>query len=286
MAGAAVEEEAGAAEAGAAVEEEAVAAVEDDDGSTTEVEDDDGSTTEVEEGEAFDPLAPEPLGGRRRVVRRRVPNGPGPRRAVRVTRGSGPRRPPGSGRRVLRVPHDPRARPQAPAARPQAPAARPQAPPATAARPQAPPATAARPQAPPVPQFAVGDNVLVTMGRHTFLAQVFKVVGNNYHVYFVGNGEKAVVNPGALRPEVKPSRTRQDYLNSEFYFDGADDLQKGRFKVRRIDGDKNEYVCVRLSGGTSNSINVDNFDIAYVMSEVRAEEEYVRERGPGWGGRR
>ena len=51
--------------------------------------------------------------------------------------------------------------------------------------------------------------------------------------------------------------------------------------MRRIVG--NEFVCVRLSGG--GSLNLENFDISYVMGEVRAEEEYVRERGPFCKGR-
>ena len=45
-------------------------------------------------------------------------------------------------------------------------------------------------------------------------------------------------------------------------------------------------MCVRLSGGTCRSTNLENFDISYVMDEVRAEKEYVRERGPFGAGRR
>ena len=51
--------------------------------------------------------------------------------------------------------------------------------------------------------------------------------------------------------------------------------------VRRIDG--NEHACARLSRGGAQVVN---FDIGYVIRQVREEEEYVRERGPFCTGRR
>ena len=67
-------------------------------------------------------------------------------------------------------------------------------------------------------------------------------------------------------------------------YGSADDLPCVRWKVRRIQD--NEFVCCRLSGGTANSKNIEDFDISYVMGEVRAEEDYVRERDPLCTGRR
>ena len=139
------------------------------------------------------------------------------------------------------------------------------------------------------PQFSPmpGDNVLVTLGKQVFLAQLVKVEGDDYHVYYVGapdDDDTGVVNLNQLKPETTPTRKRRDFLNTEFYFDGADDLECGRWKVRRIKG--NEFVCVRLSGGTCRSQNLESFDISYVMDQVRVEDEYIRERGPGWSGRR
>ena len=91
-----------------------------------------------------------------------------------------------------------------------------------------------------------------------------------------------------FQPTIRTAR-RAEYINAEFYCDGLvadvdnglDPIAPGRWKVRRIVG--NEFVCVRLSGG--GPLNLENFDISYVMGEVRAEEEYVRERGPFCKGR-
>ena len=44
------------------------------------------------------------------------------------------------------------------------------------------------------------------------------------------------------------------------------------FKVRRIDG--NTYVCTRLTG--DGPVNIDNFDIGYVMGRVREAQEAIR----------
>ena len=106
------------------------------------------------------------------------------------------------------------------------------------------------------------------------------------------NGETSILSSEQLAPDKWKVRTRSQYLNAEFYCDGLDEdeeqglpaVSAGRWKVRRIDG--NECVCVRLSGGNRNDTNIVNFDIGYVIGEVREEEEYVRERGPFCTGRR
>ena len=142
-----------------------------------------------------------------------------------------------------------------------------------------------QPQQPqPQHNFQRGQNVTVTMDNNkVYLGQLFKIEGDKYHVYFVDNSEVAVMRADQLGPDKWNARTRAQYLNAESYCDGVGDTERdsippGRWKVRRIEG--NEYVCVRLSGGGPTDINRENFDIGYVMSEVRAEEEYVRERGP------
>ena len=77
----------------------------------------------------------------------------------------------------------------------------------------------------------------------------------------------------------EPKRT--DLLlngGAEWWFDGDDDLPEGRWKVRSIVG--NTYRCVRLSGGTPNCQNVEDFDIAYVIRCVTEAKEQERQRVP------
>ena len=122
--------------------------------------------------------------------------------------------------------------------------------------------------------------MLVVRGRRKYLAQVFKINGVHHHVYYVDNGESEVVDRSDLRPEPSPTAARHEFLKRTFYFDGADDLEEGLWKVRRIAESGVEFVCTRLTGGTSRSQNIENFDIDYVMKEVRVYEEKQRARGP------
>ena len=140
--------------------------------------------------------------------------------------------------------------------------------------------------------FNRGDNVTVTLGKKVYLGQLYKIQGDKYHVYYVDTGETAILSLKQLSPDKFKARTRAQYLNAEFYCDGLEEdkeqelpaVSAGRWKVRRIDG--NEYMCTRLSGGGTHDINLVNFDIGYVIGQVREEEEYVRERGPFCTGRR
>ena len=150
---------------------------------------------------------------------------------------------------------------------------------------------AAKP-APKQHDFKRGDNVTVTVDKKVYLAQLYKIQGDKYHVYYVENGETGVLSSKQLAPDKFKMRTRAQFLNTEFYCDGLEEdtekdlpaVSAGRWKVRRIVG--NEYVCVRLSGGSPHDINLVNFDIGYVIGQVREEEEFVRERGPFCTGRR
>ena len=75
-------------------------------------------------------------------------------------------------------------------------------------------------------------------------------------------------------PRVHPVRNQ-----SEWYFDGDDDLAPGRWKVRAF-GPANTYVCLRQSGGGPNEQNLEQFDIGYVLRQLRESYEAKRERGP------
>ena len=144
--------------------------------------------------------------------------------------------------------------------------------------------------APKKNDFKEGDNVTVTLDKKVYLAQLYKIQGEKYHVYYVENGETGVLSSEQLAPDKFKMRTRAQFLNTEFYCNGLEEdkekdlpaVSAGRWKVRRIVG--NEYVCSRMSGG--GRINLVNFDIGYVMRKVREEEEFVRERGPFCVGRR
>ena len=91
--------------------------------------------------------------------------------------------------------------------------------------------------------------------------------GDMCDIYFVDNGDVSHTHVKDMRPERFPSPTRREFLNLEFYFDGADDLPAGRWKIHKME--KNEHVCTRLTGGTPSSINIERFDIGYVMKQVK-----------------
>ena len=127
----------------------------------------------------------------------------------------------------------------------------------------------------PTPTFVLHDNVLVTVDNKTFLGQVVGVHdGGEYDVYFVDTGDVELIGVSDLRPERFPTPRRPEYLNLQFYFDGADDLPSGRWKVRKLEG--NSYVCTRLTGGTASSTNIEKFDIDYVMQQVNVQHEFHR----------
>ena len=121
------------------------------------------------------------------------------------------------------------------------------------------------------------DNVLVTVDNKTYLGQVVDVFGEDmYDVYFADNGEVTRTHMKDMRPERFPTPKRTEFLNLEFYFDGAEDLPAGQWKIRRMDSDENVYVCTRLTGGTPCSTNVERFDIGYVMEQVKVQHEFHR----------
>ena len=134
-------------------------------------------------------------------------------------------------------------------------------------------ADAVAPDTSSAPNFSVGDNVFVKVKKKKFLAQVVKILDDgDYQVYFVDDGEEGFYHRDDLSEERFPTPKRRDFLNLEFFYDGDDDLPSGRWKVRRIV--KNEFVCTRLTGGTTSSTNVERFDIGYVMREIKAQREF------------
>ena len=122
--------------------------------------------------------------------------------------------------------------------------------------------------------FIATASISVTLDKNVYLAQLFKIEGDKYHVYYVGNGEVDVLSVHELAPSAWNVRTRGEYVKdgAEFYSEAIaaepekdlPALKAGRWKVRRIDG--NEFVCVRLSGGGPTESNLENFDIlGYVV---------------------
>ena len=61
---------------------------------------------------------------------------------------------------------------------------------------------------------------------------------------------------------------------------GVQDMAEGRFRVRRLDGKKNEYMCLRLSGGGVREKGQSvNLDVGFVMRSYNDEIQINRERG-------
>jgi len=148
----------------------------------------------------------------------------------------------------------------------------------TAPAPPVLPTDTVRPITPVLPTFQVGDCCVAQWHRRQwFLAHVTSVgPAFGYEVYFPGDGQtKKCLRRDQLRScdgmAVAPVR-RGALINSEWLFPGDNDLEPGMFRVRRIEG--NTYVCTRLTGG--GSVNMDNFDIGYVMGRLRDAQEMIR----------
>ena len=164
--------------------------------------------------------------------------------------------------------------------------------PATVKQPQASPAKAVRDKlvTPPQPlkqtrpsfrvNPVINDSVIARFERNKwFLAHVTGIDNGKYTLYFMC-GEVRTRPLSQLRP-LPPNSTaprRTELLHKVWWFEGAHDLAAGLWKVRQIQG--NEYRCTRVSGGTPNCQNVENFDIGYVIRCYTRQEEEARERGP------
>ena len=123
---------------------------------------------------------------------------------------------------------------------------------------------------PPLPApapFEIGENVCARWKKgQWFLAQVtnYDDVSDQYTVYFV---EDSLVKHNLARCDLREVDTtyptRREMLGRDFFFDGAEDLPEGMWRVRRLISDHDMYECCRLTG--SGNQNVEKFDIGYVM---------------------
>ena len=141
---------------------------------------------------------------------------------------------------------------------------------------------------PSPPAFAprVNDNVYARWKpRQWYLAHVTHIYPNRqgplYTVYFPGDGKvKKFLPPHHVRPvDIKvcgPLLRRSEMIGREFEDDGDEDLPAGRWLVRAMKA--NVYTCCRLTGG--GLVNLEDFDIGYVMRRIKKSIEESRERGP------
>ena len=131
------------------------------------------------------------------------------------------------------------------------------------------------------PTFKLGSNVLAKWGRSWYLSHVCAVRGlgqfTQYDVYCpVQDSVKKNLDSTTVRvfdnPHV-PSRVDCVKDNVTFWCDGE------IWKVRSVTHEKNQFTCVRVSDGGTGP-NMDNFEVGYVIREIREEYEKRRERGP------
>ena len=140
------------------------------------------------------------------------------------------------------------------------------------------PAPAPVPAPVPVDTFQVGDNILAREGRGWYLAHVCKVDPNHYGIYFPDDGKtKRVRRQDVRKYNGLPQPLRSSMVGKTFTYEGDEDIPRSVWKVRRVLQDSNEYVCVKLEG--EGLINIDRFDIGYVLHTIRHEIEYERQFG-------
>ena len=100
--------------------------------------------------------------------------------------------------------------------------------------------------------------------------------GPVYDVYFLEDGlVKKDIPENDLSESTSKYPKRSDMIDRVFFDEGDDDFPSGKWRVRRIEG--NTYQCVRLTG---SGINMETFDIGYVIRQWVHENQVERERGP------
>ena len=130
--------------------------------------------------------------------------------------------------------------------------------------------------------YTVGSNVLAMFKKNKwFLAQVTARKGVKHDVYFPDDSQTLKgLTPDRLRPLPASScvPTRREMIGKEFEYEGDDDIPAGTvWKVRRVNKG-NVFQCTKIRGG--GRINIDDFDIGYVMQQYQYQQEQIRERGP------
>ena len=105
--------------------------------------------------------------------------------------------------------------------------------------------------------------------------------GVKHDVYFPDDSQTLKgLTPDRLRP--LPASccvpTRREMIGKEFEYDGDDDIPAGTvWKVRRVNKG-NVFQCTKIRG--RGRINIDDFDIGYVMQQYQYQQEQIREKGP------
>ena len=132
--------------------------------------------------------------------------------------------------------------------------------------------------------FAMGDNVNAMWSRGKwFLGHVvgFDQDDGNYTVYFLC-GKTKKLDASRIRSSDTTYPRRSEMIGKDFFFEGADDLGKGMWRVRQTLHDHNQYKCVRVTGDTDGcQRNVENFDVGYVIKQYMDTVQQHRESGIG-----
>ena len=76
--------------------------------------------------------------------------------------------------------------------------------------------------------------------------------------------------------------SRADYVKNaaKFWYDGDEQIPVSQWVVRRVKHEKNVFTCVRVIPKECAGPNIDDFEIGFVLSQVRGEEENLRTIGP------
>ena len=106
-----------------------------------------------------------------------------------------------------------------------------------------------------------------------------------YDVYCpISSTVKKNIRGDSVRLMTDPEKhlTRADYVKHgvKFWYDGDADIPLSQWVVRRVKHAKNVFTCARLVPETCPGPNIDDFDIGFVIQQVRDEEECMREQGP------
>lgn len=130
--------------------------------------------------------------------------------------------------------------------------------------------------------YTIGSNVFAMFKKNQwFLAHVTARNGIKHDVYFPGDSQTMRgVTPDRLRPcpASCTAPTRRDMIGKEFEYEGDEDIPAGTvWKIRRVNTG-NVFQCTKIRG--EGRINCDDFDIGYVISVYREQQERTRENGP------
>ena len=151
--------------------------------------------------------------------------------------------------------------------------------------------TIVREETPPLPirprfQLYQSATAKYKRKRQFFLGHVIAINTNDgactYSVYFLFGKTVDGVKETDMKAYDGTYTSRSGMLGCDFHEEGDEDFPEGSFRVRQILHDKNEYRCVRLTGGTtSEQGQVVNFDMGYVIKTYEHQKQDDRIRGLG-----